>query len=105
MDLLASKACPPTGHETQNETKLPAEVQVLRKTRTAPAPSHYYAPHPTFRIRTSIKATNTHTRTQTHMCRMLVFPAKTETVAERKSKADDNGDDDHDEGGRYKDDD
>lgn len=39
------------------------------------------------------------------MCRMLVFPAKTETVAERKSKADDNGDDDHDEGERYKDDD
>lgn len=38
------------------------------------------------------------------MCRMLVFPAKTETVSERKSKADDN-DDDHNEGGRYKDDD
>lgn len=34
------------------------------------------------------------------MCRMLVFPAKTETVAERKSKADDNHNDDHDEGGK-----
>lgn len=30
------------------------------------------------------------------MCRMLVFPAKTETMSERKSKADDN--DDHNEG-------